>query len=281
MDEGKKTIVIVSLTSDIGVALAQRYAQEGHRIIGTYRTKKHLELLKHIPDPQLFYCDLEDRGSVDRFLNGYRKLNAPWDVFISLPCTPLPLRSFFQSQFDEWSRSIHINAIEQLGVLHGLYPMRNATKQCDVVFLAGGGVNNAVLNFSAYTVSKIMLIKMCEFLDAENEDLNVFIVGPGLTKTKTHHMTLEHLDPHDKKYARLSEFMKTGVGGTSMDDIYGCVTWLCGQGKAVASGRNFSVVNDQWKGEARERLASALKSDSSMYKLRRHRNGFLVGEHGG
>ncbi|MBI1910245.1 MAG: SDR family oxidoreductase [Deltaproteobacteria bacterium] len=265
----------MSVTSDIGTALAKRYSGEGHRIIGTYRTEKNLEQLKDIPGCHLYHCDVGNRESIDQLISEYKKLNLAWDVFISCPCTPLPHVPFFKCNFDEWSESIHINAIEQLRVLHQLFPMKKTKGICDVVFFAGGGTNNAVVNFSAYTVSKIMLIKMCEFLDAENEDLNIFIVGPGWTKTKTHFITLEHMDKTDKKYPQLVEFMKSGVG-TSMDDIYHCIEWLREQGKEVASGRNFSIVNDQWKEASRDQLAMALKSDINMYKLRRHGNNFLV-----
>jgi NADP-dependent 3-hydroxy acid dehydrogenase YdfG len=276
MTPKKKTVFILSITSDIGTALAKRYAQDGHNIIGTYMTEKHLDQLKGIPNCRALRCDIRDRISVNSLLQEYSALKTPWDIFISLPCTPLPLGPFFKTNFDEWSDSVHINAIEQLRVLHGMHPLRNTKAPCcDVVFSAGGGTNNAVLNFSAYTISKIMLVKMCEFLDAENKDLNIFIFGPGWTKTKTHYITLEHVDKNDKKYAETVEFMKTGAG-TSMDDIYGCIKWACEQGKAVASGRNFSVVHDKWKDSLREQLAAALKADSNMYKLRRHGNNFLA-----
>ncbi len=116
---------------------------------------------------------------------------------------------------------------------------------------------------------------MCEFLDSENDDLNMFIVGPGWTKTKTHLITLKHVDKNDKKYYETLEFMERGIG-TSMDDIYGCIRWLCTKGKKVAGGRNFSVVHDKWKGELNSTLTTELESDQDMYKLRRHKNEFLV-----
>jgi len=274
----KKIAVIISITSDIGIALAKRYARDGYGIIGTYRSKKLLNELKGIPDIRLFPCDLSDIDSISAFIKIFSGLNLKWDVFISCPCDPLPAQAFFNCDFDEWSDSVHINVIEQLRVLHQLHPFRNKDrKTVDVVFFAGGGVNNAVINFSAYTASKIMLIKMCEFLDAENEDLNIFIVGPGWTRTKTHELVLANVERSDERRDKILEFLKSGKG-TSMDDIYGCIKWLCEQGKGVASGRNFSVVNDKWKGALSKVLAKELRSDMNMYKLRRYRNDFLVKE---
>lgn len=270
----KKTVFILSITSDIGTAIAERYAAAGHRVVGTYRTNAHLEQLSKIPELQLFQCDLESKDSIADFLRAYRQAGINWDDFISCPCTPLPLGPFFQCDFDEWSASIHTNVLEQLRILHGLHAHRTSGKINNVVFFAGGGTNNAVLNFSAYTSSKIMLIKMCELIDAENPDLNVFIVGPGWTKTKTHYITLEHVDKNDKKYSETVEFMNSGTG-TSMQDIHDCISWLMEKGKAISGGRNFSVVHDKWKGGRSESLAELLAADPNMYKLRRHGNNIL------
>lgn len=254
-----KVCIILSITSDIGMALAQRYGRDGYKVFGTRRSD--------VPPNSIetFYLDIDSKASVIQFAVDVKRLGVKWDTLISCPCNPLPLEPFFESEFDEWSKSVHTNAIEQLRVLHELYPYRG--EKANVVFFAGGGVNNAVLNFSAYTISKIMLIKMCEYLDAET-DLNIFAVGPGWTRTKGHHTILRNIDAKDPRYQQTIDFLNSGKG-TSMDDIYDCIRWLSEQGKEVASGRNFSVVNDKWdSGE----LANILRGNPDMYKLRRHGN---------
>lgn len=268
-----KTVVIISVTSDIGTALAKRYSKEGYTIVGTYRSTGQLDELRSLPKCHLLYCDVSDIESISKFVKQYSHLGLYWHAIVLCPCTPLPLESFFKCSFDEWSSSIHINAIEQLRILHQLHCWRKQDGVANVVFFAGGGVNNSVVNFSAYTLSKIMLIKMCEFIDAENSDLNIFIVGPGWTRTKVHNLILEKVSKDDQKYQDTIDFLAGGVG-TSMDDIYECIQWLCGQGKSVASGRNFSVVHDMWKGDNSVQLARELAHDPDMYKLRRYRNDY-------
>lgn len=271
----KKVVFLSAITSDIGIALAHRYSEAGYVIVGTYRSVKLLPELKGIKDCHLFFCDISDKKSISRFMAQYKKLGMRWDVFISCACDPLPLKAFFDCDFDAWSASVHVNVIEQLRLLHEMYPHRKKDGIVDVVFFAGGGVNNAVLKFSAYTISKIMLIKMCEFLDAENKNINIFTVGPGWTKTKTHDFVLRHLDMDDERRRKIIAFLKSGKG-TTMDDIYGCIQWLCGQGKKVAGGRNFSIVDDKWRGPRNKMLARELKKDCNMYKLRRCKNNFLI-----
>jgi len=265
-----RVTILIGITSDIGTALAIRYAKENHTIIGTYRSRSQIEKLTAIPNCYLFHCDINNKNNISRFVQEFIKLDLRWDTFISCPCNPLPLKSFFKCDFDEWSDSIHINAIEQLRILHRLYPLRSINQQVpNVVFFAGGGINNAVIKFSAYTISKIMLIKMCEFLDAENEDLNIFIIGPGWTMTKIHQLILKNVDQRDKRYYKTKNFIES-KRGTNIDDIYNYIKWLCGQGKEIAGGRNFSVVYDKWQGKSGQELSDKLKKNPDMYKLRRN-----------
>lgn len=264
----KKVVFLSAITSDIGIALAKRYSRDGYVVAGTYRAKNLLHELIALPDCHLYYCDLDDRETISSSLSQFAALGLRWDTFISCAAIPTPLTGFFDSDFDEWSRSVHVNAIEQWCVLHGIYPFRNVEAVANVVFFAGPGTNNAVKNYSALIISKIMLIKMCELLDAENEDLNVFIVGPGWTRTKVHNLILNDPNVSPEKYSETLNFMKNQQG-TSMDDIYNCIRWLSEKGRPVTGGRNFSVVHDYW---GTEELSQALLDDVDMYKLRRFRN---------
>jgi len=263
-----KVVFLSAITSDIGIALAKKYSKDGYTVAGTYRSETLLPELTRLPNCHLFFCDLAERKSIEDSVKLFSTLGLHWETFISCAAWPSPLTSFFDSDFDEWSQSVHINAIEQFRVLHSLYPLRNPKVVANVVFFAGPGTNNAVKNFSALTVSKIMLIKMCELLDFENEDLNVFIVGPGWTKTKTHNVILTDPQVSQEKYEETFKFMQTQEG-TSMEDIYDSIRWLSEQGRPIAGGRNFSVVHDLW---GFEEMGEALKKDYNMYKLRRHCN---------
>ncbi len=269
----KKVVFLNAINSDIGIALAKRYSKKGYIVTGTYRSKKLLHELKALPDCHLFYCDLRKKKTIRDAIKQFSKLKLSWRTFISCVGWPKPLTAFFKGNFDQWSESIHVNALEPLRVLHGMYPFRDSRTVSTVVFFAGGGVNNAVINFSAYTASKIFLIKMCEFLDAENPDLNIFIVGPGWVRTKTHQLMLRDKNISKEKYAEITDFLKNNRG-TKLEDIYACIDWLSRQGKTVSSGRNFSVVNDPWREGTSKGLAKRLKSDVNMFKLRRHQNHF-------
>ncbi len=272
----KPTVIILSISSDIGFDLAKRYLKAGYNVIGTYRKhRKDFSDINTGGSCQMFQCDVHRKGNVEKFVRKLTARKIVWETFISCVGEPRPLTGFFQSDFDDWSRSTAINSTDQLRVLHLLYPLRNKEKKAKVIFFAGGGVNKPVVNFSAYTIGKIMLIKMCEYLDAENDDLNIFIIGPGWTKTKNHLLILK--DPHisPEKYRETMHFLQYGKG-TSTRYIYECIRWLCSKGREVAGGRNFSLAYDPLKPGQRIHLAQALQKDKNMYKLRRSESGFKI-----
>lgn len=270
----QKTIIILSISSDIGVYMAKKYLAQGHRVIGSFRTKKHVHSLLNQKNCVLIPCDFSKPKSIKQFCDVIKKQKITWDVFVSCVGYLLPAQPFFKCDVGDWIGNVHINALEQLRVLHALYPLRTKRTVSDVVFFAGGGANNAVVDITAYAVSKIILTKMCEYLDAENNDLNIFIVGPGWTKTKIHKQILTDQSVAAKKFKETKEFMDTKAG-TSIEEIFECIEWLRDEGKVLSGGRNFSVVYDPWRRNTRAQLIKALQADSGMYKLRRHGNGFL------
>jgi NAD(P)-dependent dehydrogenase (short-subunit alcohol dehydrogenase family) len=257
-----------SLSSDIGLELARRYRRDGWLVAGTYRSSDSLPALREVAGRNLWHCDLNDVESVDAAAAAVRATGLRWNTFVSCASQPQPLTAFFDTPFDGWSQSIHVNAIEQLRFLHAVHGCRVSESVCDVVFFAGPGTNSAVVNFSALTIGKMMLIKMCELLDAECPDLNAFIIGPGWTRTKTHATIINDPDVSPEKRRETAAFLERETG-TSFDDIYDCIRWLSAGGRERAGGRNFSVVHDLW---GDERLAAALASTPSMYKFRRSGN---------
>ncbi len=267
------TVIILSISSDIGMILAKRYLKDGFRVIGTYRTfSEKLSEFKKNKSCTLISCDISDPGQVKKLVSKLKKLKISWNTFISCVGEPRPLTPFFTTDFENWSRSFELNSVEQLRVLHAIYPFRGKG-MVTAVFFAAGGINKAVVNFSAYTLGKIALVKMCEYLDAEEKNLNIFTVGPGWTKTKTHELILKDPEISKEKKRQTLEFLKSGKG-TDIDYIYECIRWLSEGGKNIASGRNFAIAYDPLQRGKREKLVKALKDDINMYKLRRYGSKF-------
>lgn len=260
-------IIIISASSDIGFYLALKWSGQGSKIIGTYRTTSdHVrELKKH--KVEVLRCDLNKNESIINFVNKI----SDWDVLLFCPGTMEPIGLFDKVPFPSWKRSVEMNFISQMELLHNLLAKRNSSFPNGpvVIFFAGGGANSAPVNYSAYTISKIALIKMVELLDAEISDTRFSIIGPGWVNTKIHRETLAAGVNAGDNYAKTVQKLGDKDGMTSLETIFNCCNWVIGSPREVVSGRNFSVVYDEW---GKEELDAELKADGNMFKLRRYKN---------
>jgi NAD(P)-dependent dehydrogenase (short-subunit alcohol dehydrogenase family) len=185
-----------------------------------------------------------------------------------------PIGTFSGCDFGGWEESVKVNFTAQMRIVHEFLPARNVNSQLGpcVLFFAGGGTNSAPVNYSAYIVSKIALIKMCELLDAEVPDTRFVIIGPGWVKTKIHKSTLKARLRAGANYKRTIEKL-SGDEYTPMEKVIDCCDWAVNSQRAAVGGRNFSVVFDMW---GTKKLEKKLLRETNMYKLRRYGNDWLV-----
>lgn len=263
-------VFILSASSDIGEQLALHYLDRGASVAGTYRTTLP-ESLRACSRFHALQCDVNAPASAKAIAEFLSSLSFRWDLFISCVGQLSPIGSFFECDFEEWARSVEINSLAQLRALHAVYLYRIKERVAHVVFFAGGGTNNPFRHYSAYCLGKISLIKMCELLDDENADLNIFIVGTGWVRTKIHQQTLNAGVGAGTSFNRTTEFLRQAGTGTTVTDIAAMIDWGISQGREVVGGRNFSVVHDPWR-EENAALSVSLRADADKFKLRRHGN---------
>lgn len=264
-----KTVFILSITSDIGSYLANRFLEEGHRVIGTYRTDP-----KGLPGDKsltLIHCDLDRSEAIGELAQEVQKRGVNWDVFISAVGVLNPIKPFFDCDFNAWNHSTQLNSSSQLHALHALHPFRSPKQLCHVIFFAGGGSNGPFPRYSAYCAGKILLTKMCELLANENPDLNVFISGTGWVRTKIHQATLDAKSDAGKNYHTTKTFLDDKDEGTPLERIYQHIIWGINVGPQTTSGRNFSIVHDNWESQD-DPLSRLLGKDQELFKLRRYGN---------
>ena len=266
--------IIISANSDIGTELSINFANKSMNIYGTYKTKSNNADRLLNSGVKLYKCDLNDNKSIIDCCNKLKRVCSLWDFLILCTGTQEPIGPFKDCSFDEWENSVKVNFTGQMRIVRELLPIRNSENNLGpcVIFFAGGGTNNATLNYSAYTVSKIALIKMCELLDAEINDTRFVIIGPGWIRTKIHQQTIK------AKTKAGDNFEKTRIkllknDFTPVEDVISCCEWVLSQPKKIISGRNLSVVFDLW---GTEELIKYLGEDFNMYKLRRYGNDLLI-----
>ena len=180
-----------------------------------------------------------------------------------------PIGHFHETSWHEWEMSISVNLTAQLHATHTALLFRKP----DALFLffAGAGTNSATKRMSAYTVSRIALIKMAELLQVEIQNARFCILGPGWVDTKIHQEVLnagkrsgEHLSVTAARIAS-QDFVP-------MENVLDFIDWISTQPAEVIGGRNFSVEYDDWRSE---KFAGMLRADNELGRLRRYGNQVL------
>jgi len=265
----KEYSLILSITSDIGFEIAKTWLGK-KKIIGTYLThSKNLEHLKSY-GVELHKVDFKKKDNIDKFC---KKISTKKIInIISAVGSQNPVGSFERVNFDNWSESIFINAINQIRCIVNL--VKNKKKLIKVILFAGGGTNNATKNYSAYTLSKIMLIKFSELIDFEMKNVSCSIIGPGWVKTKIHEATLRNKSRAGKNFKTTKDQLNS-LNCVPIKKVVECVDWALSQSKKVISGRNISIVHDDW---GNKKLVDLLLRDKNIYKLRRFGNKKLIRE---
>lgn len=259
--------IVVAASSDIGAALCKKWSSEGWKVYGTYRTHSPLveELIQKYT-VEMVHCDLGSPLECSKVAEALAKACGQWDVLVFSSGLMEPVGKFGEVDFSKWEQSLQVNFIRPLQLLHQLLPSRNP--HASVLFFAGGGTNNAVTHYTSYALSKISLIKFCEFLAEEIPDLRCVIVGPGWVKTKIHETILKAGAKAGPALKRTMDKIQQG-DWTSMESVIHCCHWLVTTNCTDVTGRNFSVAHDAW---GSSELEKALKENPNMYKLRRDSN---------
>ena len=247
----EKKIIILSVNSEIGSSVALDFIKKKNIEIGTYNNKTKIinELKKK--GVVLYKLDLKNKKKVDMVAKKILSKSKNWDYLVSATGSLEPISSILKSNIDKWESSIYINCLGQIRFLKNLL-IKNKKKR-KILFFAGGGTNNAIKNYSAYTLSKILLIKFVELLDFEEKLINVGILGPGYIETKLHKKKINNKENQKKKLNKVIKF----------------VNWFFLKSKKIVSGRNFSLINDEW---GSKKLDNLLKKNQDLYKLRRFGN---------
>ncbi|MEW5984298.1 MAG: SDR family oxidoreductase [Acidobacteriota bacterium] len=275
----EQNVFILSASADIGCALAGHFADDGWHVVGTYRSRAGVAALEGRPNVTVIACDVESPASVAGAVAAYTSLQRPWDLFVSAVGRLDPIGPWTSLSFEAWEKSVITNSTAQLRVLHALYPLRRPGCEVHAAFFAGGGTNNPLTNYSAYCVSKILLIKMCELLHDEVADLNAFIIGPGFVPTKIHRQTLAVPDVAGEGHAKTIEFFRHADRALTSRDLYACIGWCMEQGRAVVGGRNIAAAHDPWQ-DGGVALAASLRDDRDRFRLRRAGNAIAGGRDG-
>lgn len=240
--------LIVGISSDISISLARRFLDRGARVWGTYRSwSDGIDRLQAL-GAVLSFVDVDDPGSIAEFVAKMTSSGYFWNRFISAVGVLAPIGPFFDTDFGAWDGAVRTNSLSQLRILRSIFALRDPHELARAILFAGGGTNSPFDNYSAYCLGKIMLIKACELLDSEEKNLSISILGTGWVNTKIHQQTLAAGLVAGGNFDKTQKFIDSGpTQGTSLQTVADCIDWCFAAPREAVSGRNFSIVDDNWR----------------------------------
>ncbi len=259
-------IIILGGSSDIGKALVEKLKNDNEIII-TYFSQNPFDN----NNIKSLYLDISSKDNINEFINKTELSN--WDCLIFLSASLKPVGLFLDNDANDWAKSIDINFTNQIYLLNKILSKKNNTNTHEktVLFCAGPGTNNPTTRHSAYTVSKIALIKLTELLDFEFPDIKFSIIGPGWVNTKIHNEIIEagkknagNLLDETKRRREANQF-------NSMEKVINSFYEVLKLPKNVVGGKNISTQNDKISDDD---ILDFLEIDDDIYKLRRDFNDF-------
>jgi NAD(P)-dependent dehydrogenase (short-subunit alcohol dehydrogenase family) len=255
--------LIVGLESGIGSRISSFLKGEGWDIFQTSR-----RIHPGYEATNLYFCDLTQRDSISEMVRDFTEDCPEWNLVVLSIGALSPIGKFNQVDFEAWEQSIQINFINQVFLIREILKSTKVIPGRNRTFLtfAGSGTNSAPINFSAYTLSKIALIKSMELLAAEYPDFAFVSLGTGWMNTPIHNQTIEAGSlAGDAYFETLRRISDQEFGDPVLLDKF--IKWLSNQPRAFVTGRNFALQGDRW--QEPDFLKSTLNSTDS-FKLRRH-----------
>jgi len=189
LSQAGKVIVVTGAGQGIGREIVDAFAQAGattFHILG--RTQITLEETKNIVEKKypntkvtVHVADITEKDLVDKAA----KAIGTWDV-LAANAGYLSTPALITENPEDWWKSFEINVKGSLNLATAFLPNKKAGGTI-IGFSTGAALLPAtdpiLARTSAYSTSKLALSRFYEFISAENPDLSVFVIHPGVVET--------------------------------------------------------------------------------------------------
>ena len=256
--------LIVGNDSEIGALISNFLRDEKWDV---YSTSRRIDLIEKTQSLKLNFCDMSDKKSISEAVASFINSCPDWNLIVLSIGRLSPIGKITESDFDEWEDSVTLNFLNQIYFVQQVLKLTGklSAQRRTILTFAGSGTNSAPMNYSAYTLSKIALIKATELLAAEYEHCAFVSLGTGWIKSAIHMQTLEAGKLAGDAFQETVRRLNEGDFG-SPNLICEFITWMNSQPIKSISGLNFSLQGDDWKSSG---FSERLSEFPNNFKLRR------------
>ncbi|MBN2639802.1 MAG: SDR family oxidoreductase [Bacteroidales bacterium] len=188
----QKTILITGATSGIGYSCAEKFAQEGHKLILTGRRNERLKEVaetlkeKHHVDVLPLVFDVRNSAEVNRAIENLASDWSEIDVLINNAGLAVGLSTIQDGDTDDWERMIDTNVKGLLYISRAVLPGMVQRKKGHVVNIGSIAGKEVYPNGGVYCATKHAVDALTKGIriDTVHHGIKVTQIAPGAVETE-------------------------------------------------------------------------------------------------
>lgn len=183
-----QTILITGATAGIGAATAERFAQDGDRLILTGRRQDRLEALAARLDTETLTLafDVRERETVASVISELPEAWKDIDILVNNAGLAVGLNPIQEGVIDDWERMIDTNVKGLLYMTRAVAPLMVARKRGHIINVASIAGKEVYANGNVYCATKHAADALSQGtrIDLLPHGIKVTNVAPGLVETE-------------------------------------------------------------------------------------------------
>jgi short-subunit dehydrogenase len=268
-------IIILGASGSIGYSLSNKFYKNGHNIFLFIKNKNKINLLKKKFKPaqgqivQFKNLDISNRLNFKKNITENKNLFKKADIIVNTIAEQGQIKNFFKLNINKFYQTFNTNFFSYIHFFRYIYPYIKHSKNLLIILFSGGGVTGVRNNFSPYSLSKIVLVKMIEILSKEfnNKNIRINAVSPGIIRSKMTNLVLKT----KKNLVSIKEKNKINkqlkISDSSLNKIYDLIKFLYTDNGRKITGKIISSRWDKFKNWDQRKITQIVKKN--IYTLRR------------
>ncbi len=268
--QGKKTI-ITGGSRGIGKAIAVAFVREGANVMIASRSGEELKAAKRELESEKVHthiADVSKEADAKALVASAAKEMGGVDILVNAAGMYGPIGPSSAVDTAKWRNTFEVNLFGTFYMFREVAPLMAKQKSGKIINFSGGG-DGPLPNFSAYSSSKVAVVRLTETLAEEVKQYHIDInaIAPGPVNTKIFEDALaagEKAVGKEKYAAFLKQKQEGGVPPEKAAEL--CV-FLASSASDGLTGKFLSAVWDDYKNWDKTKIAEIMKSDK--FTLRR------------
>lgn len=259
-----KTALITGGGRGIGKTVAQFFHAEGASIALAARSEDELKAVKaEIGDRvQIFPSDISKRSEVKALVEATLAAFGTIDVLVNAAGIYGAIGPVAEVDFEKWKETFAINLFGTFSMIQETLPIFVKKKKGKIINFSGGG-DGPFPNFTAYSSSKVAVVRLTESLAKELKQYNIDVnaIAPGAVNTKILEAGLAAGEKMAGK-ENYEKFLKQkDGGGVPPEKAAALCVFLASDASDGLSGKLVSAVWDKWDTWTKDDIARLMASD--------------------